>query len=104
MQRTYQQAIKAFGHKHTYSKTIEELIELALALVHYQDGKIALPELVGEIADVELTVGKLKLMLTDLTEQNIEDLVLEVKQYKIGLLQKEIKKMNDGRGKKNKVV
>lgn len=88
MEKVYQKAIKAFGYKHTYLKTLEELLELSLDIIHYQEGKKSLSSLIGEIADVELTVEKLKLMLKETTGQEINVLVAEMKASKIENLDK----------------
>ena len=55
------EAIEAFGIDHQTDKCIEELGELATALIQYRQGRIELDTLRGEIADVLITVGQLRL-------------------------------------------
>ena len=56
-----QAALDAFGIAHQTDKCIEELGELATALIQYRQGRIELDTLRGEIADVLITVGQLRL-------------------------------------------
>ena len=55
-------AVNAFGIDHQTDKCIEELGELATALIQYRQGRIGLPTLRGEIADVLVTAGTLRLL------------------------------------------
>ena len=54
-------AVNAFGIDHQTDKCLEELGELATALIQYRYGRISIDELRGELADVLITVGQLRL-------------------------------------------
>ena len=54
-------AVNAFGIDHQTDKCIEELGELATALIQYRQGRIGLDVLLGELADVQVTTGQLRL-------------------------------------------
>ena len=56
-----QAALDAFGIDHQTDKCIEELGELATALIQYRQGRIGLDVLLGELADVQVTTGQLRL-------------------------------------------
>lgn len=57
-----QSALNAFGIDHQTDKCLEELGELATALIQYRQGRIGLDTLRGEIADVLVTTGTLRLL------------------------------------------
>ena len=50
----FEKLSKKFGAKHQYGKVVEELLELAIDTIHFQDKKISLSKLIGEIADVKI--------------------------------------------------
>jgi hypothetical protein len=56
-----QSALDAFGIDHQTDKCLEELGELATALIQYRQGRIGLDVLLGELADVQVTTGQLRL-------------------------------------------
>ena len=55
-------AVNAFGIDHQTDKCLEELGELATALIQYRYGRISIDELRGELADVLITVGQMRLL------------------------------------------
>jgi len=97
--RTYQKAIKAFGEADVIYKVIEELSELLVAIIHYRDGKISLPKLIDEMADVKITTEKLEVYLTDKLSLDIVGFISDAKKIKLQGLEKLIKKKNEGRGR-----
>lgn len=75
MEKILRKVVKIFGYENRIKKMLEELAELTIALIHYPQDKVSLPHLVGEIADVEILLVQLKMVLTDKTQQNVERLV-----------------------------
>lgn len=60
--KLYQEAIDLWGKDHQLRKAQEELLELALAISHYLDGR---PNNISEeMADVEIVMEQLKLMFS----------------------------------------
>lgn len=92
-------AIKTFGYTSQINKTEEELTELLLAIKHFKLDKVSLSALISEIADVEIMLPQLKMVLFETTGQDIDLLVSEVKGFKMEKLNKLVIKANDGRGK-----
>jgi NTP pyrophosphatase (non-canonical NTP hydrolase) len=58
----YQRAIDTFGEDHQLAKTIEECMELAVALMHYRDNKIPLDQVLQEVADVTIMMRQCALI------------------------------------------
>ena len=58
----YQEAINKFGADHQILKAVEELNELATALMHFRDGKVEPNDVESEIADVEIMIEQLKII------------------------------------------
>lgn len=56
MSDIFDEAIAAFGADSRLLKMGEEATELALAVIHYQQGKISIAELCEEIAGVQMTI------------------------------------------------
>ena len=79
----YEQAIEKFGRDHQILKAVEELNELATALLHFRQGKVGVIDVVGEIADVEIMVEQLKLIFN-------KDLVNRCMTHKLERLNKTI--------------
>jgi len=55
-------ALEAFGTARQVDKCLEELGELAAALIQYRNGRISIDELRGEIADVQVIGGQMRLL------------------------------------------
>lgn len=79
------EALEVFGEKHQVKKCIEELNELAVALAHYLDGKDQIDHVAEEIADVEIMLQQMLLLLgcqstaDKYRTQKMESLVLKIK-------------------------
>lgn len=58
----YQEAIAKFGVDHQILKAVEELNELATALMHYREGKATDQQVMNEIADVQILFEQLELI------------------------------------------
>jgi NTP pyrophosphatase (non-canonical NTP hydrolase) len=58
----YQRAIETFGDDAQLTKTIEECMELAVALMHYRDNKIPLDQVLQEVADVTIMMKQCALI------------------------------------------
>lgn len=73
-------ALHHYGPVNQRSKAIEELLELALALKHFEAGK-ASPEAVrGEIADVHIMLEQLKIIYGQIQVE--EAIVYKLKRLK----------------------
>lgn len=69
----YQEAINKFGADHQILKAVEELNELATALMHYREGKVTGKQVQSEMADVWIVLEQLNLIVGNLTQVMIED-------------------------------
>lgn len=69
-------AINTFGIDAQTDKTLEELGELATALIQYRYGRITIDDLRSEIADVLITVGQLRLHYGATAVDDIRDVKL----------------------------
>jgi DNA-directed RNA polymerase subunit F len=58
----YEQAVNKFGADHQILKAVEELNELAVALMHYRDGKATSEQVMNEVADVQILFEQLELI------------------------------------------
>ena len=96
----YRTLIELFGNNKQLDKVVEELLELALAITHYRDNKIALPALITEITDVNIVLPQLILILANTTEQNIEKLIAYEKNNKIERILQVIKKAKEKKKRK----
>jgi hypothetical protein len=70
---TQAKALEVFGADRQVDKCIEELAELATALVKYRHGEATAADVIDELADVEITTGTLRLLFD---RQAIETRVL----------------------------
>lgn len=61
----YERAVSIFGEMHQKRKCIEELGELITAICHYQDGRISLEDLASEVADVEIMMSQMRVIIGD---------------------------------------
>lgn len=59
------EAVDKFGVKDAKDRVIEEMSELIVALEHFDRKRISIRDLASEIADVEITLTKLKIALLD---------------------------------------
>ena len=59
----YEQAIEKFGTDHQILKAVEELNELAVALMHYRQGKAGAIDVASEIADVQIMIGQMSFII-----------------------------------------
>ena len=59
---TQAKALEVFGADRQVDKCIEELGELATALLKYRHGEATAAEVIDELADVEITTGTLRLL------------------------------------------
>jgi NTP pyrophosphatase (non-canonical NTP hydrolase) len=59
----YEKSVKYFGVKAQFDKANEELLELGLAIHHFQDAKIDLKGIATEIADVEIMCAQLRVII-----------------------------------------
>lgn len=57
--RLYKDLLARDGRDRFILKMVEELNELSVAIIHYTDGKISSDDLLGEVADVMIQLGKL---------------------------------------------
>ncbi len=60
-----EKAIEVYGTTSQMRKTIEECLELSLALAHYLDKKVSIEDVVDEIADVSIMLMQLRLVFGD---------------------------------------
>jgi len=79
----YSKAIDEFGEDNQLSMAQEECGELVAAISHWNRGKIELPELLKEIADVEIMVGQLRLIFEEFNFKEIKDKAVNELLYKI---------------------
>lgn len=77
----YQEAIAKFGADHQILKAVSELNELATALMHYREGKVGQIDVASEIADVEIMISQLKLIIDP--DNKIVNIALESKLNKL---------------------
>lgn len=69
-----QQALEKWGDDTQSLKAVEELIELALNLLHYRYDKVDRDDVLSELADV--TIMSNQLMLTfDISKDELEEMV-----------------------------
>lgn len=59
----YLQAINHWGKEAQMDMALEELDELSLAILHHRRGKVGIPEIVDEMADVYIMLGQLEIIL-----------------------------------------
>ncbi len=59
----FHDAVEKLGRRSQFTKVLEELAELTLALIHYKDGKTTHDEVVDEIVDVSIMLEQLKVMM-----------------------------------------
>lgn len=59
------EALEVFGTDNAKDKVIEEMAELIVALKQLDQNRVTLQEVASEIADVEITLTKLKIALYD---------------------------------------
>lgn len=62
IENTCRAAINAYGEQHQKQKAIEEMGELASALVRYADGRCEAKDVITEIADVMITVSQMAII------------------------------------------
>lgn len=62
IENTCRAAIAAYGEQHQKQKAIEEMGELASALVRYADGRCEAKDVITEIADVMITVSQMAII------------------------------------------
>ena len=67
----YEQAVHKFGADHQILKAVEELNELATALMHYREGKATINQVQDEIVDVSIILNQLEIILGKLPETTI---------------------------------
>lgn len=80
---TIQKAIDKYGVDAQILQAVEELNELATALMHYRKGKISHKEVVEEIADVRIMMDQLRIIFG-------EDLTDDAQEYKLERLAKRL--------------
>jgi hypothetical protein len=68
----YRRTLALWGEQAQYDQAVEECAELCAALMHYRRGKIAIEQVVDELADVTLMVGQLSWMFG---EDNVREAV-----------------------------
>jgi len=76
----YQRTLQKFGREHQINKAVEELVELATVLIHYRDSKATIEEVASEIADVEIVVEQMRLLLSP-------DILMKAKMQKLERLE-----------------
>ena len=59
------EALEVFGSDNAKDKVIEEMAELIVALKQYAQNRVTAQEVASEIADVEITLTKLKIAMFD---------------------------------------
>lgn len=69
----YEQAVNKFGADHQILKAVEELNELATALMHYRQGKATKEDVQKEGVDVQIMLEQLDLIFGEPTDLMIED-------------------------------
>lgn len=78
-----QSAVNYFGHNHQIDKAIGELSELIDALVKYKLGETDSLAVIDEIADVQVMLPQVQIILAEKTGLNIPKLVAKRKQKKL---------------------
>ena len=68
----YQWAVMRFGAHHQINKAAEELGELIQALIRYGNGEPVIGNVCEEIADVEIMLEQLKIILGERYEKYLE--------------------------------
>lgn len=68
----YRQAVERFGPTHQINKAVEELGELTQALMRYQNDEPVIGNVAEEIADVEIMIEQLKIILGERYESYLE--------------------------------
>ena len=77
----YEQAVAKFGADHQILKAVEELNELATALMHFRDGKIEPNVVESEIADVEIVCKTLRILIgNDIVDDKIRVKILRLEE------------------------
>lgn len=61
-QELIEKTIEYYGRQKQLNKAKEELLELALAITHYEDVKASYKDVCEEIADVEIMCAQLRLL------------------------------------------
>jgi len=89
--RIIQKAISTFGFSLQIDKTIKELSELLLAVIHYRADNTTLPNVVSEIVDVEIMLEQYKIMVSEISGQNITPLLNKARESELERLDKAIK-------------
>lgn len=59
----YEKSVKHFTVKDVFDKANEELLELGLAIHHFQDSKTDLKGIATKIADVEIMCAQLRVII-----------------------------------------
>ena len=59
------EALEVFGSDNARDKAIEEMAELIVALKQLEQNRVTMQEVASEIADVEITLTKLKISMYD---------------------------------------
>ena len=75
--KTLLDAIKAFGTEAQIDMAIEECSELVNALCKFRRGRVGMPEVITEIADVQIMTKQLALMFGEEAVRNESDRKLE---------------------------
>ena len=65
----YEQAVKHYGRLNQLIKTMEELGELIQALARWAEGEAVVGNIAEEIADVEIMLEQVKIILGDRYEE-----------------------------------
>lgn len=81
---TLQAAVDRWGHGAQTAMAIEECGELVVALCHFERGRILLPELASEIADVGIMLEQLQII------HDCADLVAEQREHKMARLRRRL--------------
>ena len=59
----FNDAVEKLGRRSQFNKSLEELAELTLALIHYKEGKASHDDVVDEIVDVSIMIEQLKVLM-----------------------------------------
>lgn len=62
-QKLLLETLAFYGEEQQILKTVEELNELATALLHYHTGRASAKKVAGELADVEIMCAKIRLVV-----------------------------------------
>lgn len=68
----YERAVRSFGRDHQIRKAVEELGELSSALMRLGNGEPVIGNVAEEIADVEIMLEQVKIILGDKYEGYLE--------------------------------